>query len=295
MYFYTLSQPPMLSILIPTFNYNIVPLVKEIFEQVSKCNIVFEILVYDDGSNSKLNIKNQSIKLIENCFFKELPHNIGRSAIRNLLGTDAKYKTLLFIDAGTFPKEKDFIKNYILIHNKEVIIGGMTYGEKPLEKKYKLRWIYTKKREATKGLHSSNFLIKKSLFQLNLFDETLKKYGCEDVLFFNNLLKKNIEIIKIDNPVIHEADDDWNTFIKKTDYAIENLIQLIDEGKLSISNYKISKLYMQLSQLGLDKFVSLLFKWLKPLLLKNFNSNHPSIFLFDFYRLSYFCFIKNKK
>ncbi|MFG6686199.1 glycosyltransferase family 2 protein [Mariniflexile sp. HNIBRBA6329] len=295
MYFYALLQPPMLSILIPTFNYNIVPLVKEIFEQVSKCNIVFEILVYDDGSNSKLNIKNQSINLLENCFFKVLTHNIGRSAIRNLLGTDAKYNTLLFIDAGTFPKEKDFIKNYISIHNKEVIIGGMTYGEEPFEKNYKLRWLYTKKREANKGLHSSNFLIKKSLFQLNLFDETLKKYGCEDVLFFNNLLKKNIEIIKIDNPVIHEADDDSNTFVKKTEYAIENLIQLIDEGKLSISNYKISKLYIQLSPLGLDKFVSLLFKWLKPLLLKNFNSNYPSILLFDFYRLGYYCFIKNKK
>ncbi|MEN3322625.1 glycosyltransferase [Mariniflexile soesokkakense] len=285
----------MLSILIPTFNYNIVPLVEEIFEQVSKCDIVFEILVYDDGSNSPLNTKNKTINLIENCCFKELPNNIGRSAIRNLLGTNAKYETLLFIDAGTFPKEKDFIENYISINNKELIIGGMTFGEEPVKKPYKLRWLYTKKRETNKGLHSSNFLIKKSIFQLNLFNESLKKYGCEDVLFFDNLAKSNVKILKINNPVIHEADDDANTFVKKTEFAIENLIQLIDEGKLSISHYKISKLYMQLSPLGLDKFIYLLFKWLKPLLLKNFNSNYPSILLFDFYRLGYYCFLKNKK
>ncbi|MDO7174083.1 glycosyltransferase family 2 protein [Mariniflexile sp. AS56] len=284
----------MLSILIPTYNYNIVPLVEDVFEQASKCQVAFEILVYDDGSNSILNIENESINLLENCFFKELPRNIGRSSIRNLLGNDAKYDYLIFIDAGTIPLKKNFIKNYITVKNKTISVGGMTYGKKPLHKNHKLRWLYTKKRESTNGLHSSNFLIKKSLFQTNIFDESIKKYGCEDVLFFNNLIENNYKIHKINNPVIHAADDDANTFVKKTEYAIENLIQLIDEDKLSITHYNISKIYKKLNALKLDKFTAQFYQLLKPLLIRNFNSNHPSILLFDFYRLGFYCSLKTK-
>ncbi|WP_308990858.1 glycosyltransferase [Mariniflexile litorale] len=285
----------MLSILIPTYNYNIVPLVKEVFEQVSKCNITFEILVYDDGSNSKLNTKNQNINFFQNCFFKELPTNIGRSSIRNLLGTHAKYETLLFIDAGTFPKEENFIKNYISILDKELIIGGMTHKKKPVKKPYKLRWLYTKKRETKKGLHSSNFLIKKSVFELNLFDESLKKYGCEDVLFFDNFTKKNIEILKINNPVIHAADDDADTFIKKTEQAIENLIKLTSLKKIGISHYRLFSKYPLIEKLQLTHLMIKLFYLLKPMLVKNFNSSYPILLLFDFYRLGYFCILKKNK
>lgn len=284
----------MLSILIPTFNYDIVPLVKELHNQCVENNIKFEVLVYDDGSKSKYNSKNNTINSIQNCLFKELPNNIGRSAIRNLLAKNALFDLLLFIDAGTFPENKDFIKNYISVQHENVVNGGMKHTEKPPKKPFKLRWVYTKYREVN-ALCSSNFLIKKTVFEKHPFDESIKQYGYEDVLFFDNLKENNIGILKIDNPVIHASDDDATTFIKKTEYAIENLIQLINEDKLSIAHYKTSKLYMQLSPLSLDKFISLLFKWFKPLLLKNFNSIYPSMFLFDFYRLGYYCLLKNKK
>ena len=289
----------MLSILIPTFKYNIVPLVEEIYRQVLECNIKFEILVYDDGSESPHNIKNEAINLLDNCIFKKLPTNIGRSAIRNLLALNAQYNSLLFVDAGTFPKKNDFIKNYILINNQKVISGGMTYLEKPPKKPYKLRWLFTKKREHNINncfvICSSNFLIKKEVFLLNPFDESLKKYGYEDVLFFDVLTEKKIPIHCYNNPVVHNADDDADTFIKKTEDAIENLIYLIQESKLKNEHSKIAKYYSKLEKVKLKGIVTKSFKIFRPFLRNNFNSAFPSILLYDFYRLGYFCLIKTKK
>lgn len=288
----------MLSILIPTYNYNIVPLVKEIRRQALDCNLRFEILAYDDGSESSFNVDNRSINLLKNCIFKELPQNIGRSAIRNLLGKDAKYESLLFIDAGTFPKKNNFIKNYITINNQKVISGGMTHLDKPPNKPYKLRWLFTKKREqnfnSSRVICSSNFLIKKDVLKLNPFDESLKKYGYEDVLFFDALIENNIPIHCFKNPVIHNADDNADTFIKKTEFAIENLIYLIQENKLESKRIGISKYYYLLKKMRLNRIVIEIFKIFKPFLYRNFNSSYPSILLYDFYRLGYFCLLKTK-
>jgi len=283
----------MLSILIPTYHYNAYPLAKELFQQALKCNINFEILVYDDASKSKLNIENKTINNLYHCTFKELPNNIGRSSIRNLLGTKALYDNLLFVDAGTYPKEKEFIKDYIKYLNTKVVIGGMVSKIKSPKKPFKLRWLYTNKREH-KTLCSSNFFIDKHTFLSYPFDESLKKYGYEDVLFFETLNKNNIKCKQIKNPVIHEADDGANAFIKKTEYAIENLIQLLNQGKLDRSQNKTSKVFERLCKLKLNTFIAYLFKLSKSMLKKNFNSNYPSLFLFDLYKLGYFCLLKTK-
>lgn len=289
----------MISVLIPTYNCNIVPLVTEIRNQFLPLNVSYEILAFDDASMPRFNDNNDSINLVENCRFKLLLTNIGRSAIRNLLAKNAKYENLLFIDAGTFPKEENFISQYLGFIDKKIVVGGMTSSEKSPKKPYKLRWLYTKKRESVsknnKVICSSNFFIKKTILLENPFDESIKKYGCEDVVFFNSLLKKNIEILHIANPVIHDSDDDANTFIIKTEYAIENLIELISLGKLSSKNYNVSIIYDKLKKIKLDRFAGWLFNRLKPHLVRNFNTSNPSLLLFDFYRLGYFCQLKNKK
>jgi len=55
----------MLSVLIPTYNYNVVPLVKALYVQLEKQNILFEIIIFDNASNSILNIENQKINKIK--------------------------------------------------------------------------------------------------------------------------------------------------------------------------------------------------------------------------------------
>ena len=59
----------MLSILIPTYNYNIAPLVNELFLQCELIpNLNFEILVYDDGSQL-YHSENSKINNLKNCSF----------------------------------------------------------------------------------------------------------------------------------------------------------------------------------------------------------------------------------
>jgi len=291
----------MLSILIPVYNYNVIPLVEEVYKQVSLCNIPFEILVFDDQSNLFLK-ENDAINNFPECSFRRLSKNIGRSAIRNLLASEALHGKLLFIDAGTFPENKNFIKTYVENIHHKVITGGMTYLKEPPKKPFKLRWIYTKKRESVSQnatnkrsiVCSSNFLINKEIFDIITFDESLQKYGCEDVVFFDAIAKKEIPIHYIINPVIHDANDDAETFIRKTEFAVENLIELIDTNKLSYDRYKVSSLYYKMNKLKIDKAVSFIFRISRNLLKKNFHSSYPSILCYDFYRLGYFCLTKNK-
>ena len=283
----------MLSILIPTYHYDVSSLVKALHKQCKSCHIAFEILVFDDASKSHLNKGNETINALDYCTFRVLPNNLGRSAIRNLLATQAQYNTLLFIDAGTFPKFDNFIERYLSVKNKNVSSGGMTQLETAPEPPHKLRWLFTKKREY-KTLCSSNFMIKKDIFLSNPFDESIKKYGYEDVLFFEKLSNQNIETHFFNNPVIHNADDDADSFINKTEYALENLADLIDQNKIDATGQKIHLIYRALKKLKLVFLVGKIHMMLKPLLLKNFNSSYASITLFDMYRIGYFCYIKIK-
>lgn len=61
----------MLSILIPTYNYNVYPLVSELHRQCLECGIAFEIIVFDDGSNRYIK-DNQQINSFKNYCFEVL-------------------------------------------------------------------------------------------------------------------------------------------------------------------------------------------------------------------------------
>lgn len=285
----------MLSILIPVYNYDITKLVNEIHKQATEAKIEFEIIAYDDGSKSIKNSVNNKLNELKFCSFKELHKNVGRSAIRNLLANNSSYENLLFLDSDVFPKNRSFIKNYLDNVNSKVIYGGLTHTKIPPKKSQKLRWYYTKKRESKTGPHSSNFLIKKSIFNSNCFDESLINYGYEDLLFFDALANKNIPINYIENPVIHNDNDTANDFIYKNKSAIKNLIYLIENKKISKNRLGVTKYYYSLNKMWLSNLVKHIFLLTKPLIKKNLNSSHPSMLLFDFYRLGYLCLLKNKK
>ncbi len=283
----------MLSILIPSYNYNALSLVKDLYNQCNTCNIDYEILVYDDGSKSHHNLQNATINNLENCSFKELPFNIGRSQIRNKLAEDAKFKHLLFLDCDVLPKNEHLITNYLQHLSKDVVYGGITHEPKPPKKPYKLRWLFTKKREQ-KSMCSSNFFIHKKIMIANLFDASIEKYGYEDVIFFKNLEDKAIRITPIKNPVIHLGNETSKIYINKIEISLRNLSDLIYEDKITAEESKIYYYYSLLSKLYLVSMARFCFKVTQNLMLKNFDSSHPSLLLFDIYRLGFFCNIKSK-
>ncbi len=294
----------MLSVLIPTYNYSAVLLVKALQKQLLSQNVLFEIICFDDGSNGEENNKNNKINNLEFCQFKAFRKGLGRSKIRNLLAENAKYEWLLFLDSDVLPIEQVFIKNYFESVKKtpnKVFYGGLKYEDKKPSTKKILRWTYGKSREEisyntrwqTNQNHfsSANFLISKELFNKIKFDETLTKYGYEDTLFAIELLANKSTIYQVDSPVYHLGLDDSDVFLGKTKRAIENLKYLHQEKKISNEDIKLLKSFNKVNSYGLNSLLSLFYKGYFNKMEDNLMSKKPSLLVYDIYKLSYLCSI----
>ena len=284
----------MLSILIPVYNYNILPLVNELVKQCSFNGIDFEILCQDDASNSSVDILNQEINLLPNCSFFVNETNLGRGKNINSLSLKAIYDWLLILDCDTFPAQNDFVKKYIdAISNlkNNILFGGIIYENKKPESDQFLRWVYGNKRE-TVTILTSNLIIKKEVFLQYPFDESITKYGYEDLLFFSVLKANDFEILKIENPTFHLNLETSNVFLNKTKIALENLVFLYDSKKIKKEENKITTSFEFLRKLKLTQFSAFLFRKNQTRIERNLFSKKPSLFLFDLYKLGYYCTLK---
>ncbi|MGC6430077.1 MAG: glycosyltransferase family 2 protein [Jejuia sp.] len=297
----------MLSILIPTYNYDASPLVKELNKQCISEEIDYEILVVDDCSNQVFE-ENESLNEINNCIYQKLEKNIGRSAIRNKLASTAKFSNLLFLDVDTIPIKSDFISNYLKYLNTdfEIVYGGIRYLPNPPKTKELLRWKYGLKREALPvekrnlkpyiSFLSLNFLIKKSIFNTSTFNEDIPNLRHEDTLFAVEAKKKKIKLLHIDNPVYHLGLDTSEIFIEKSIKAIDALDLFIKKQLVKPKDTLISRTAFKLKKMGLLGIGTLFFSKFGSLLEKNLKSKTPSLVLFDIYRLGYFCsLLKNNE
>lgn len=298
----------MLSILIPTYNYNIEALVAELHSQSTACAIDFEILCYDDGStNQALIAANKSINSLKNTSYKILDSNIGRSAIRNLLAKDATYDLLLFLDADVIPVNDTFISEYLnsISDDTNIIYGGIRYQEKTPKKTHLLRWVYGKKREALPvGKRNKkaylrfltlNFIIRKTIFDNVSFNEDIPNLRNEDTLFSYNLKQKKIVVTHIENPVYHLGLEDSKTFLKKSIESQDAMNLFLEENLIDIRYTKITKTVYILKKMKLDYLFSVSYPFFKKTFKSNLLSKRPSLFIFDLYNLSYLCYISKNE
>lgn len=291
----------MLSIVIPTYNYSVFDLVLELKNQCDSIGINYEIIVQDDHSNSEN--ENEKINKLEYCSFSSNSENLGRAKNRNLLAQKATFPYLLFLDADTFPIHKNFISNYILEINdaNKIVYGGIRYQEEQPPKEKLLRWIYGKNREAlsveqrNKNIYLSfltlNFLIHKEVFKTVSFNESIPNLRHEDTLFSYELMKNNISLKHVENPVYHFGIDNFDKALQKEHESLLALKNLLDKNLLPVEYVKISRLYTIIKNLKAKFLIAFSFKVIKPLLLKNISSETPSLVLFDVYRIGYLCTI----
>jgi glycosyltransferase involved in cell wall biosynthesis len=281
-----------LSILIPCYNWDILHLINDLRALcVKESNLdEFEIICIEDGSSDYFS--NHSIKDLKNVKYEILKKNIGRSAIRNLLAKKAQFKWLLFIDCDSKIVTKDFIKNYIkqIDEVKNKIYYGATLYEKK-ETKSTLHQKYGSKIESKrkKNIFSSHhFLIQKDKFKEHQFDENITSYGYEDVLF---QIKHKYFFKHINNPLYHIGLKSNENFIKDCETGLKNLLQY-SQDKNVIKKIKLLRWWSRLSCIGLKTLTRILFNIFKKNILENLNSKNPSLFLFQFYKLGFFCELK---
>ncbi len=296
----------MLSILIPTYNYDVTSLVTQLHNQLVENNTVFEIICFDDGSTSKHHEQNNCLNNLQNVTYKIQLKNVGLSENRNSLAKAASYKYLIFIDGDSLLPNKNFITNYInhIQDDTEVIYGGRVHPEKVSPDRM-LRHQYGKQREdmlaikrkdnAYKCLLFNNTLIQKELFNKITFDKVIVRYGHEDTLFAYNVKKHKANVQHIENPVIHGDVDLNEVFFNKIHYSIENL-NLIYTKKIIDPNFiTFLQIFVKLKRTGLNYILAFIHPFIYPLIKHISLSKKPSIFLFDVFRLSYFCSINLKK
>ncbi|AUC20787.1 MULTISPECIES: glycosyltransferase family 2 protein [Polaribacter] len=290
----------MLSVLIPTYNYNTFFLVKEIHQQLILEDIQFEIICLDDGSKSPLNKKNKEINKLSFSSFKSLENNIGRSAIRNLLAKKAIYNWLLFLDADVIPVKSNFIRNYIHCFKKDktVFCGGLLYEDKK-ENFRLLRYKFGKKHEEIsvekrienpeKFFFTSNFLIQKAIFDDVIFEQKLTQYGREDLLFSLELIKKGFIIEHISNEVYHLGLDKNDLFVSKTKKAMENLIFIDKQSLIDTKEMPLLELVRKISILKMTRIVGVFHLFFEKLAIKK-----SSVFFLNCMKVSYMCHLKLK-
>jgi hypothetical protein len=293
----------MLSILIPTYNYNVVPLVLTLKEQADYLGIVYEIIVQDDVSQEFITENNQ-INLLTNCSFSTNTENLGRGKNINLLYSKSKYDNILIMEADSLPENDLYLKNYIEIvsESTKVIFGGVKYPDVIPAKEKLLRWKYGINKE-TKSINHRlkntydfvftwNLLLKRDILLQFPFPEFIHEYGYEDFLFIENLRLNSVPVIHIENYLIHYNDESSIDFIKKSERASRNLYDLIQLHKIDPKSIRLSNFYERLKKLHLIPIVKAVYKIIKKKILANLTSKNPNLYALDFYKLGYYCTLK---
>ncbi|MEN9336310.1 MAG: hypothetical protein RLZZ500_1297 [Bacteroidota bacterium] len=288
----------MLSILIPTYDRDMLPLVEVLRQQCIATAYPFEIVVFDDASLSAWNRSNAQINTFEHCRFVSHSENKGRAANRNALAATAQGSHFLFLDGDMMPLRPDFIANYInALPQHQVLFGGITYETEKPEPLFRLRWTYGKKREEIsvqqRQSHpyatclTSNLCIERKIFEAIKFNDLIASYGYEDLVFVKGISKMNQPVTHLDNPAIHLGLEETAIFLAKTNQALENAKKMVQKGWITSQDIKALKWHKRILGWRLKPIIYPILHLFSPYMNRNLHSENPSVLVFDCYKLYY--------
>lgn len=281
------------SILIPVYNVHVKTLVESLLEQAKASKLEFEILCIDDCSELSISYINQKLNLLDQVNYKVLASNIGRAAIRNLLFKEAKYEHCIILDCDLAIENPKFIQNYLeAFQDNAILVGGHYYNkEAPQNEKEFLHWLYGSSIEARSlskrkqapyhSFMSSNFACTKTDFDRVRFNESLVDYGHEDSIFAIDAKQKGLQIVHIDNPVLHLGLDEQDVFLAKQKKAITNLKALLNDPRYA----SLLGDYSKLIKWSKKNFIYQLIKLFESSIYKNLHSTKPRLLALQLQKL----------
>jgi len=293
----------MLSILIPTYNYNAFPLAQRIEKQALELNIEYEIICIDDASRGYYD-ENLKINELKHGRFDINLENLGSILNRKKLAEEAKFDWLLFIDADTYPKHPNFLKTYLKYLNGTnlFIFGGFAYDNIDYNSSFSLRYYFGKEREEVSSLKrnkhaykiiiSANFLCQKFTFLQLMKNISFNNYGL-DYLFGALLKENNIKVYHIDNEVFHKGLDQNKTYLKKIHNSLRTLKKLQNNNLITENDISLLKVYKSIEKIGLLSVVHVIYTLSKKHLKKHLLlSKKPNMILLSFYKLGFYSNLK---
>ena len=285
-----------LSVLIPIYNRPIGVLINSLIKQGADWNGPLEIILLDDGSAEDFKQQNRPLATLPGVQYQELPHNIGRAAIRNRLAQAAQYEWLLLLDNDSLLPDTQFLARYAAATGQaSVLIGGTCYeAAPPADPALLLRWLYGQAREARPAaqrqaaryeqLTINNALLKAEVLHRFPLDERLTGYGHEDTRFGVELAAARVPVLHLDNPVVHDGLEPAAVFLQKTEQAVRNLAQVYREDGLG-GQSRLLQTALRLRRLGLAPAARASLKLLAPALRRNLLSARPGLRQLDLLKL----------
>lgn len=288
----------MISILIPVYNHDVNLLASTLSRQLSAIEQPGEIILLDDGSAEEYKELNAATASLPHVKYAEANANHGRIRIRQLLAEKAAFSWLLFLDCDSEIISIQFLENYYreLLSNPGpgLFVGGRIYRpQEPEDCSLRLHWKYGIKRESlpAAAFMTNNFMVHKDVFSRLQFPKDWQGYGHEDTWIGMQLQNEGTKARYIDNAVVHDGLEKAETFIAKSEDALQNLNRLADNKQLK-EHVKLFRIYLRLKFAGLLWLPKMLYGLLKKTIHKNLRGCHPSLFYFDLYRLNRFIEIR---
>ncbi len=295
-----------LSILIPTYNNRCLGLVRRLSDVASAtANLKYEIVVADDGSDKADIVKeNESVAFIPNCRYIRNSVNRGRAFTRNFLAQNAQYEWLLFVDCEVEIPCGRFLSAYIeAAKGADVVYGGVIIGGDAEILSGNLRYRYEKacephhcaanrNKRPYENFRTANFLIRRQTMLRLPFNESVRQYGYEDVMYGKCLCENKIRILHIDNGVEYVNYESNERFLEKTEEAMRTLVLFKDE----MQDYsRLIHTERMLAKWNVGKLFRIIYKARKKSWRKRLLSPHPSIFIFNLYKLGYYMELAEKQ
>ncbi len=294
----------MFSILIPVFNFDCTELVEELRKACVLAKVDYEIIIGNDCSTDPaVNKALDKINELPHCRVESEPKNIGRAFILNKIAQLAAYPYLIIIDSDARVPNDAFIENYLKVAvEHDVVCGGIEVRKADMSTNNMLRYRYEhaatrsraldyRKNHPYEKFSTFNLLIRRSIFDSIRFDSRCYQYGYEDTILGIDLMRQGVEVIHIQNPLIHTGIDSNESFISKTHKALHVLNGLDNfyQSYIRISRFVLK--FKRMHLLWLLKTWHLLFGQLEYKSLMH----NPRVAIFNLYKMGYFATLQKKQ
>jgi hypothetical protein len=225
-----------LSILIPFHEVVPLNLICNLLAAAKKLQGI-EIVLGDDGS-SDVEGSRAYCDVAEGtgipCALLTLDHKVGRSAMRNVLFTQARGAFLLHLDAHFELESLSYLSDWLVIaraNMTDVAYGGyITREVVPQHDEFVARWNRCpslKKRRSDPPWHgfTGNLLVRRSVMERIAFDEDFVGWGWEDVDW--SLRASAIaSFAQVDIPLVKHPRSDVLAIVEKLEQSIQNFKRL---------------------------------------------------------------------
>lgn len=239
---------PRLSILIPFKGDDPGPLLTLLGRETG----ALELVILDDGSGDPVLAERVQAAVMALPFaarFVRLEVNEGRARGRNRLVSHARAAHFLFLDSDMAPDSADFLATWLaLIETTDpaVAFGGFSVTQAPARPDHALHRAMAshsdclpaevRARFPEKNIFTSNLLVRRDVFETEVFDEGFTGWGWEDVEW-GMRVARHWPITHIENTATHLGLDTAATIALKYEQSAANFARVVARHPAVVATY----------------------------------------------------------